>query len=359
MNRTPLFDTHERLGAKMVDFGGWEMPVRYSTITEEHLATRSKAGLFDLSHMGRIELLGKDRETFIDRMTTARISGLPEGKGKYSFFCTADGGVIDDIVAYKFEGSIKLVVNAGNREAILVWLEENRRDDDVQIRDLTSEVSMIAIQGPLSQRILQDVVDIPLRELPYYWARLANVAGVVCTVSRTGYTGEDGFEIYLPRDQVESIWGILHDVGYPQGILPAGLGARDTLRLEAGMPLYGHELTRDGTPLEAGLGKFVDMDKEFVGSDALLEAKKKGLSRRLVGLEVDGKRIPRQGATIHRDGEEIGVVTSGTFSPSLKKTIALAYATVDMPVGCTAEVDIRGKMHDVCATRIPFYKREK
>lgn len=356
MNRTPLNDIHKSLGAKMVEFNGWEMPLRYTSITEEHAATRSRAGLFDLSHMGRLALRGKDAEAFLSRMTTARTDSLPVGKGKYSFICDPDGGVIDDIVFYRFKSFIGLVVNAGNREAVLDWLRGQKDPWEVEIQDLTFDLAMIAIQGPRSQSILQGITDIPLGDLPYYRARKARVAGVASTVSRTGYTGEDGFEVFTPADRSEGVWGLLHDRGVPEGLVPAGLAARDTLRLEAAMPLYGHELSREGNPLEAGLGKFVSLGKEFIGRDAILRAKEGGLSRKLVGLEVEGKRIPRQGATVHRDGTPVGVVTSGTFSPSLQKTIALAYVTTNTTP--EFQIDIRGKMQGARLTAIPFYKRE-
>lgn len=343
----------------MVEFNGWEMPLQYSSIMEEHIATRSSAGLFDLSHMGRIELRGPDRVAFLSRMATAKTSTLPPGKGKYSFFCAPDGGVIDDVIVYQFEKKIGMVVNAGNREAVLAWLEEQKGADAVEIRDITFDLSMIALQGPRSEVILQELVDVPLRDLPYYWAKHGNVAGSACTVLRTGYTGEDGFELFVSKDRCEAIWGLLMEVGGPHGIVPAGLGARDTLRLEAAMPLYGHELSRDVNPLEAGLGKFVYLKKEFVGCEALRKVKEEGPRRTLVGLEVDGKRIPRQGAAVHHDGGRVGVITSGTFSPSLKKTIALAYVEGEAPVGSSGRVDVRGKMQDVCVIDIPFYKRER
>ena len=357
--KTRLYEKHKRLGARIVEFSGWEMPLQYSTITDEHIGTRTDAGLFDLSHMGRIELRGEGRGAFLDRMATANTSNLPIGKGKYSFLCDPDGGVIDDIVVYWFEKFVGLVVNAGNREAVLDWLKSNLGKEQVEIRDLTFDVSMIAIQGPQSEIILQDLISLPLRELPYYWAREADLASVRCTVSRTGYTGENGFELFISTDRVESTWDLLMEVGEGYGLVPAGLGARDTLRLEAAMPLYSHELSRKVNPLEAGLGKFVHLEKDFVGREAIERVRKEGPRRRLVGLEVEGKRIPRQDAPVHIGGRKVGAVTSGTFSPTLEKTIALAYVEGDAPAGAPCEIDVRGKMQKGKVTPIPFYRRNR
>ncbi|MCZ6601849.1 MAG: glycine cleavage system aminomethyltransferase GcvT, partial [Planctomycetota bacterium] len=279
--------------------------------------------------------------------------------GKYSFLCDPEGGVIDDIVIYSFADFIRLVVNAGTRIQVLAWLEDHKQSDDVEIEDLTSSVSMIAIQGPRAESILQRLVEIPLGDLPYYWARAGEIAGDMGMISRTGYTGEDGFELYVQTDKCERTWGLLSDVGARAGLVPSGLGARDTLRLEAGMPLYGHELSRDLNPIQAGLHRFVDLEKEFIGRDALLLAKENKEIRRLVGLAVEGRRIPRQGADVYRDNRKMGVVTSGTHSPTLQKTIALAYLEGDAPIDSLCEVDIRGKRHGAKVTAIPFYKREK
>ncbi|MBX6342763.1 MAG: glycine cleavage system aminomethyltransferase GcvT, partial [Thermomicrobiaceae bacterium] len=331
LKRTPLAERHERLGARMVEFAGWWMPVQYRGIIEEHRTVRTTAGLFDLGHMGQLDVSGRDAEAFLQYVTTNDVSQLEPGQAQYSMMLYPNGGVVDDIIVYRRpsgEGYF-VVINAANVDKDVAWLQEQRArrsDLDVEIRDVSGETGMIAIQGPRAEEILQKITDADLSKVEYFTSIEAKVDGVPCLIGRTGYTGEDGFEIYCPIAATCQIWDRLLEVGQPLGLQPIGLGARDTLRLEAKMALYGNELSPDITPLEAGLGWAVKLDKgDFIGRDALVKQKEAGVPRRLVGFRmVERGGVPRAHYEVQVDGRPVGFVTSGTTSPTLGENIGLA-----------------------------------
>lgn len=366
MNQTVLHDVHVRLGAKLVEFAGWRMPLAYSQIRDEHRAVRTAAGLFDLSHMGRVRLGGAERVAFLETIATNSVADMERGEARYSLLCEEDGGIIDDVVYYHFADSILVVVNASNRDRDLAWMRQHQKDLRVTIDDRSEAVAMIALQGPKSEAILKRFTAAPLETVGYYHAlQDAAVAGFPVTIARTGYTGEDGFELYVPSERAERLWSELLAVGEADGLVPCGLGARDTLRLEAAMPLYGHEIAKETDPLEAGLGTFVKWKKpDFVGK-AALEARRErgGTGRKLVCATFDGKKIPREGMPVLAKGggaDPVGKVTSGTFSPTLDRPIAMAYvALAHAAVGTELEVDVRGDRLPGRVVKRPFYKREK
>lgn len=348
--RTPLHGAHVRLKARIVDFHGWEMPVQYSGIVEEHNAVRSSAGLFDLCHMGRVRVRGPRRRAFLQKILTIDVDKVHPGRCRYSFFLNEKGTVIDDLVFYAGAEEDLLVVNASNREKDLAWMGKHR-PEGVEIEDQTFSTALIAVQGPQSLAAVRKSLGIDPGPLGYYtWGTFAGFL-----VSRTGYTGEDGFEILMPAGQSEEAWEKILAAGVP----PVGLGARDTLRTEAGMPLYGNDLDDTTTPLEAGLAFAVELDKpDFLGRDALRSA---GIpSRRLTGLVLDSRRIARHGFAVLRGGKPVGAVTSGTWSPTLQKSIAMAYLPTDArEPGTPVEVDVRGKAENAAVVRLPFYRRKK
>jgi len=363
MRRTALAHEHERLGAKMVSFGGWWMPILYGPILDEVRTVRTKCGLFDLSHMGRVRVVGPDRERYVDRIATNHVAAMKPGDIRYSLLCHESGGTIDDFLIYKYPDAVYCVINAGNTPKDLAHMRAQLAGFDAKLEDLTDAWQMLALQGPESERILSKLTSIPLGEVRYYKHRGFGVNGVAdAWVSRTGYTGEDGFEIYTPRAHAEALWNALLEVGRPLGLAPTGLGARDTLRLEAGMPLYGHELDDDINPIEAGLEfavKFAD-GKEFIGRRAL-ERAKAAKCRQLVGLRADTKRVPRQGYNVHLPGgPAIGFVCSGTPSPTVGASIATAYVGCDHAApGTKLEIDCRGTREPAAIVPLPFYKRPK
>ncbi len=351
MARTPLYEAHLALQGHVVDFHGWDLPLYYKDIRSEHLAVRKDAGLFDLSHMGRLRVSGAGALEFLEKSLTQAIGEMPVGRCRYSLVLNEAGRILDDILVYREAASFFLVVNAGNREKILAWLGA-RKPASVQITDLTRETALIAIQGPRSVEILQPLVSQDLGAMKYY----TFADGKPGMVSRTGYTGEDGFEVFLPAAAATGLWNAL----LKAGTVPIGLGARDTLRLEAGMPLYGHELDEETNPLEAGVDWAVKFTKEFTGRAALEKAKAAGLAKKLVGLEVADKRIPRQGYAVCKAATPVGVVASGTASPLTGKTLATAYVPpAETAVGNALEVDIRGQKYPAKVVPLPFYKREK
>jgi aminomethyltransferase len=360
--RTPLYDWHVAHGARMVEFGGWEMPVQYAGIVEEHRAVRTAAGLFDISHMGRLAVRGAQALDFLQHLLTCRVDDLAVNHIRYALICRSDGGVLDDVLVGHGE-DYGLVVNAGNRSKIVAWIEEQRGESAVELLDRTEDFGMLALQGPVAQAILQGLTPTDLSMLTYYRSSQSVIAGFEVSISRTGYTGEDGFELIVSNTEtdVERLADVLLETGQPLGLKPCGLGARDTLRLEAAMPLYGHELTEDIDPFTAGLEFAVKFDKpEFIGKAALAEIAKKSNRRTRVGLELTGKRIAREGAVVLQGEQVIGAVTSGTFSPTLEKSIAMAYITpTAAAVGTPLEVDIRGKREPATIVRLPFYKRPK
>jgi aminomethyltransferase len=348
--RTPLYDAHVRLKARMVDFHGWEMPIQYAGIIEEHLAVRTRVGLFDLSHMGRVRVKGKDRRAFLQKILTLDVGQVPAGKCRYTFYLTEKGTIIDDLIFYAGGPDDLLVVNASNREKDLEWMRRHLQGD-VTLVDETFTTSLIAIQGPRSVETMKRVLEVDPSGMGYYtFTTLGEFF-----VSRTGYTGEDGFEIFVPAARAVEIWNRFIDAH----IAPVGLGARDTLRTEAAMPLYGNDIDDQTTPLEAGLNFAVEMEgPEFIGRAALQAAAKP--ARRLTGLVMESKRIPRTGYEIFHEGKKVGAVTSGTWSPALEKSIAMAYLPVELrKEGTPMDIDVRGRREKAQVVKLPFYRRKK
>jgi len=358
VKRTPLYDFHVKHGAKMVDFAGWQMPLLYTGIVPEHLHTRRAGSLFDVSHMGRIELYGPQAEELLERVCTRRLGDAQVGQSRYSHVCNEAGGILDDVIVSRYEDHWLLVCNAANRARIVAWLGEQAAGRDAELRDVTEQTLMVAVQGPAVMDALGARLPIPINSLKKYRFTSGAFMGVPFTVARSGYTGEDGIEMILPAS-VAGMLGSVLPADEEAPIKPAGLGARDTLRLEAGMPLYGHELSEETDSLSAGLAWCVDLTKDFIGAERLRTIATEGPVRRLVGVELEGRRIARPGTQLLEADREIGTVTSGTFSPTLKKSIAMAYVCVDTAEpGRTVMVDIGGKS----ATRarivpLPFYKR--
>ncbi|MEX2315174.1 MAG: glycine cleavage system aminomethyltransferase GcvT [Thermomicrobiales bacterium] len=366
MQRTPLASRHEALGAKMVDFAGWYMPVQYTGIMDEHRAVRNAAGLFDLGHMGQVDVSGPDALAFLQYVATNDVSLLAPGEAQYALLCYPDGGVIDDIIIYRRPGGVGffVVINAGNKDKDVAWLHEQRAaraDLDVAVTHISDQTGMIAIQGPKAVEIVSGLSSVDLNDMKSFSCRETRIAGIPCLAGRTGYTGEDGWEFYCPIEQVGELWDALLDAGKPHGLQPIGLGARDTLRLEARMPLYGNELSTEINPLEAGLGWAVKFNKDdFIGRDALAAAKEAGISRRTVGFKmVERGGVPRSHYDVQMDGKTIGFVTSGTSSPSLSENIGLAVIDKEHAgVGKLLDVVIRDKPVRAEQIKTPFYKRE-
>ena len=363
LKRTPLFESYKKLGAKVIDFGGWELPVQFSSILEEHEAVRTQAGLFDVSHMGQFIVEGKDAESFINTIVSNDITKVEVDQAQYSAMCYEDGGTIDDLIVYKLADEKYLFVpNAANIDKDYAWLNEHLKGD-VTLKNISDEIGLLAIQGPKTESILQKLTDIDLSKIVFYhFAQNVTIAGIPdILVSRTGYTGEDGFELYLAGDKVAELWDKLLEAGKEEGLKPCGLGARDTLRLEARLNLYGQELTKDISPLEAGIGFAVKTAKEsdFIGKEALVKQKEEGVKRKIVAIELTGRGIPRHGYKVFSAGdEEIGEVTSGTQSPTLKKSIGLALVAAEhSKIGTELKVEVRNKKIDAVVVKAPFYKR--
>jgi aminomethyltransferase len=360
MLQTPLHRWHADNGGRMVDFADWDMPVQYTSIVEEHHAVRKAAGLFDISHMGRLKFTGPDACRFLDYLVTNDVTNIALSRIRYALVCNKSGGVLDDVLVYAFEDSYLLVVNASNRIKILDWIEQQRAGFDVVVEDLTTARCMIAVQGPQAADILSSLADANVAELKYYSGTEMTVCNQPALVSRTGYTGEDGFEVIIDAEFGQTVWDAALEAGAASGIRACGLGCRDTLRLEAGMPLYGHELDETTDPLSAGLRFAVKLKAgDFVGRDALRTLADQTDRLVRIGLQLEGRRIAREGATLHIGDREVGHVTSGTFSPTLERTIAMGYVTHDFTeVGTTLEVDIRGKRAAASVVELPFYKRD-
>jgi aminomethyltransferase len=361
LQKTPLHAWHEAHGAKLVDFAGWSMPTHYRSIVEEHVATRTACTLFDVSHMGRFVFTGPAACNFLEGLLTRRVTSLGPGAVRYAMITNDHGKVLDDVLVSRFPDPHRygLVVNASNREKLLRWIEPRLGKYDLQFSDKTADTAMIAVQGPLAISIADaQIRDIVPSELKYYEVGYGRWRDTPLTVSRTGYTGEDGVELTVPRAIAADLWQALIDAIQPQGGGPAGLGARDTLRLEAGMPLYGHELSEELTPFDAGLGFAVQLkDRAFPGSDALRVAKSSPAKSR-IGLRLDGKRVPREHYAVFRDESQIGEISSGTYSPTLSQPIAMALvAAKSAGVGDTLTVDLRGKRLSATVVGLPFYTR--
>jgi len=358
LRRTPLHAEHVHLGAKMVPFAGFEMPVQYpSGITAEHRAVRERAGLFDVSHMGEFEVRGTDALALVQRVTINDASLLQLGQAQYSALCDERGGIIDDLIVYRFEDHYMLVVNASNRTKDLAWVCAQAEGLDAQVVDRSDDVALLAVQGPRARAIVAGLTALDVDAIGYYRFVQGQVAGVPAVVSGTGYTGEDGFELYVAAADAVGLWHALLDAGADSGLVPAGLGARDSLRLEMGYPLYGNDLDEHHTPLEAGLGWLTKLDKgPFVGRDALVRQKEKGVERRLVGLVLGERGFPRPGYAIISGGLEVGRVTSGTMSPTLGVGVAMGYVPVEFATpGSEIEIDLRGKGVAARVVRAPFH----
>ena len=354
--RTPLYDLHRKLGGKMVPYAGWEMPVQYTAgIMAEHQAVRAKVGIFDVSHMGEFEVTGPDRNAFVNRITCNDVGALKAGQVQYSGILTREGTFIDDCTVYRFDDKIMIVVNAANVAAAWEHIVDLKGGANVRLKDISSDVGLIAIQGPDAENTLQPLADLPLADIPYYHHDNGKIAGCQCFISRTGYTGEDGFELYCRWKDTPTIWEAL----LKAGALPIGLGARDSLRLEVGYALYGHEIDRNITPLEAGLAWIVKLNKgaPFTGADALSAQKARGVTRKLVGFKLLGRGIARQGYPVWYQDKQVDQVRSGTQSPSLNAAIGTTFLPADAAkVGTQFEIECRGEKIPAEVVGRPFWK---
>lgn len=363
LKRTPLFEDYANYGGKTIDFGGWELPVQFSSIKEEHEAVRTKAGLFDVSHMGEITVSGPQSEEFLQKVMTNDVSKLVVGQAQYTAMCYEDGGIVDDLLVYKKDDSdYLLVVNASNIDKDFEWMKQNATDG-VKLENKSDDYGLLALQGPLAQNILQRLTSKNLEEIGFFrFADNIEVSGKTVLISRTGYTGEDGFEIYAASKDISDLWSSILKVGKEDGLLPCGLGARDTLRFEACLPLYGQELSKDISPLEAGLGFVVKLkkDQDFNGKSVLANQKENGVPRKSIGIEMIDKGIPRTGYPVFAGEKKIGFVTTGTQSPTLKKNIGLVLIDATFAeLGQELEVEIRNKRLKAVTVATPFYKRQK
>jgi glycine cleavage system T protein (aminomethyltransferase) len=354
LRRTPLYDTHKALGAKLVPFAGWEMPVQYAGILAEHHAVRTGAGVFDVSHMGEFEVTGPDRNALVNRVTCNDVAALEPGGVQYSAILTPEGTFVDDCTVYRFEDKLMIVVNASNVARAWEHIVKQKGGANVRLKDISDEVGLLALQGPGAQVLLQPLADRRLDDIGYYHFQVGKIAGAQCFISRTGYTGEDGFELYCRDRDTVAVWQALTGAGAK----PIGLGARDSLRLEMGYALYGNDIDDTITPLEAGLGWIVKLDKgaPFMGDKALRDQKARGVTRKLVGFKLEGRGIPRHGYPVYCEGREVDVVRSGTMSPSLGQPIGTTYlpAAAAKP-GTRFEVEIRGERIPAEVVKRPFY----
>ncbi|HZR46171.1 MAG TPA: glycine cleavage system aminomethyltransferase GcvT [Candidatus Manganitrophaceae bacterium] len=365
MNRTGLYDLHVKLGAKMVPFSGWEMPLSYSGVTDEHQTVRKGVGLFDISHMGRFELSGKGAEAYLERITPGPVSKIHRGGAQYSMLLNEEGTILDDIYLYK-RGVDRffIIVNAANREKDFRWMTAHLpKGGETLLKDVSPETALLALQGPKSWEVLVQIIPFGKTEIPlrnFIETELVPARGAKALIARTGYTGEKGYELVIPADAAEKVWNALLEAGKTEGIKPIGLGARDTLRLEMAYPLYGHDMDETTTPLDADLERFIDLEKEFIGKERLVRQKGEGVRKKLIGFELLVGGVPREGHAIYSDQKEIGKVTSGNFSPSLRKGIGMGY--VDRRYaeeGSEVLVDIRGKAAAALIVKKPFYKKKK
>ena len=355
MKRTPLYEVHKSLYAKFTEFGGWEMPLQYSSIVKEHLAVRETVGLFDLSHMGEIDIQGQGANEFVQKLCTNDVSRLTDGQVQYTLLCNENGGIVDDILIYRHaDNDYTLVVNAANIEKDLTWVQTHN-DMGADVNDDSENTTLIALQGPRSIDILSQFgTKWFISEIPFFHFTAEQVAGIPTAISRTGYTGEIGFELYVDASDAEDLWDALYPAVIEEGGQPVGLGARDTLRLEAGLRLYGMDMDDNTTPYEAGLGRFVKLDKgDFIGKDVLLAQKEKGeLKKKLVGFQMLDRAVARHGYAVYQNGNPIGKVTSGAPSPSLKCNIG--FASISPTTGKSLEIEIRGELHPAKIVKVPF-----
>ncbi|MCP5461087.1 MULTISPECIES: glycine cleavage system aminomethyltransferase GcvT [Mesotoga] len=358
LKRTPLFDEHVRLKGKLVDFAGWEMPLQFDSIINEHNLVRKVAGLFDVSHMGEIEIEGPDAIHFSDYLVTNSVSSLKNGAIVYSPMCNEKGGIVDDVLVYRLSNAKTMfVVNASNKDKDFKWITSNKGSFDVRIKDASADFAQIAFQGPRAEEILSEVSQVRLEKIPFYHFEYGRVNGIKALVSRTGYTGEDGFELYVDPEAVVALWRKILELGSSIGVKPIGLGARDTLRFEAAYMLYGNELNDYNSPLEAGLKWTVKMEKDFIGKEVLQEQLANGTKYKLKGLELSGKSIARHGFEVFDGEKKIGWITSGIFSPTLQKSLALAYLEKEYwKIGSEVQVEIRGKRSPATVVKTPFYR---
>ncbi len=359
LKRTPLHEEHEKLGGKIVPFAGFEMPVQYPTgITAEHLNVRKAAGLFDVCHMGEFEIRGPQALDLIQYVTVNDASKLTVGQAQYSAMCMEHAGIVDDLLVYRFPDHYMLVVNASNKEKDLAWIQARAPAFDAVVIDKSDETALLAVQGPAAARIVADLTEEDLDEIGYYRFCVGQVASIEAIISRTGYTGEDGFELYVAPDDAVALWTALMDVGEGVGLAATGLGARDSLRLEMGYALYGNDLDDEHTPLESGLGWITKLDGgDFIGRDVLVKQKEEGVTRKLVGMMLTEWGFPRHGYPLVVDGSEVGVVTSGTLSPSLGVGVAMGYVTPELAsTGSEVGVLIRDKAIPAVVQRPPFYR---
>jgi aminomethyltransferase len=360
LKRTALNDAHRRLGARMVDFGGWDMPVIYAGTIDEHMAVRTAAGLFDVSHMGEIEVKGREALALVQHVTTNDAAKLADGQAQYAGLLYPQGTFVDDLLVHRLSAEHYLLcVNASNTEKDFAWIVENTRGFDAEVVNTSAAYTQLALQGPKAVEILQPLTDADLSAVNYYWFTRGQVDGVPAIIARTGYTGEDGFELYFDPAASELVWDRLLEAGRAHGLRPCGLAARNTLRLEAKMALYGHEIDSTTTPYEADLAWIVKLNKgDFIGRDALVKQKEEGVARKLVGFEVTGRGIARDGYPVYLDGAQVGAVTSGSPAPYLRKNIGLTYLPAGRAAaGTPIEVDVRGRRIAAEVVPTPFYKR--
>ncbi len=362
LQKTPLHDAHVDFGGRMVDFSGWSLPISFAGITEEHRHTRNACSVFDVSHMGRLVLTGEDCESFLNRICTRNLMEAEVGRSYYSHICREDGGILDDVIVSRFEDRWGVVCNGANRQKIVGWLDQHREGTDVLLRDETTSTAMVAVQGPKTMELAAEITGQDLASMKRYRHVSYEFMGMKVTVYRCGYTGEDGVEVVIPAGIVKLLLPrLLGNPKKPHPIIkPAGLGARDTLRIEAAMPLYGHELSEDVDPLSAGQAWCVDLNKEFLGADAMRKKKAEGLLKQMTGLELDGRRIARQHQRVFVGANDVGEITSGTLSPTIGKSIAMAFVDVSCrEEGTFVEVEISGKRVGARVVKMPFYTKPK
>jgi aminomethyltransferase len=359
--KTALYDIHKSLGAKIVPFAGFLMPVQYRGIIAEHKRVRTTVGIFDVSHMGEFEFRGPDAEKFLNRITINNVSKLEIGQVQYSAMCYPDGGIVDDLLTYRFDDHYVLVVNAANLIKDREWIQQHLPEQGVDFDDISDDITLIAVQGPKSRALLQKISSLDLSPIPYYHFTVGQIAGIDVVISRTGYTGELGFEIYVSRTHSEELWNALFEAGKSYDVEPVGLGARDTLRMEMKYCLYGNDIDHTTNPLEAGLGWITRLKKGyFIGRDALLTENERGCKRELIGFECLDKAIPRKGYSILKDNLSVGITTSGAHSPMLNKGIGLGYVAKNhSSIGTELQLEIRGKEHSIMIVETPFYKPAK